>query len=437
MDSSKKKFKFTYHWIIFVIGFLMVFTGLGFGSSTRLAYKSAITDDQLSGLTNIFLYGFSDTFRYVTTAILNIFFGYFVVKFGARKLIGFGFAALTASCVICSFATEYWHLYLGATLLGIGFAWTTTTIVGHIVEKWFTNGKGTIMGVILAANGLGGALSEIIINPMCNEAGNLGWRTAYRITAIIFLVIGILAVTFIRNKPEDKGIEPLGRDAVSKKKRGADWTGFEMNEVLKKPYFYVCAACIFFTGMILQSMNGLSKIQIFSVVGKSDEMVAWVTTVFVAHSLVLMVAKILAGSSFDKFGIRFTFGYCSVFAIVSLLSLIFMTTETSWFAWIYSVCSSIALPLETIMIPLLVSEVFGKKCHAKIMGYYLGFNVFGYACGGPIADYFKQNSDTYSGILAAFCVIMAITAITIQFTFIVAKKDRIAFEKKLASQKEN
>lgn len=427
--------KFTYHWIIFIVGFMMVFVGLGFGSSTRLAYKSAITDDTTANLTNIFYYGFSDTFRYMTTAILNIFFGSLIMKFGARKLIGAGFAALTLSCVICSFATAYWHLYVGATLLGVGFAWTTTTIVGNIVEKWFTNGKGTIMGVILAANGLGGAVSEIIINPMCNEAGNLGWRVAYLITAALFFFVGLLAVTFIRNKPADIGLNPLGQDKVAKKKRGADWEGFEMCDILKKPYFYICAVCIFLTGMILQSMNGLSKIHIYSVVGKTDEMVTWVTSVFVAHSLVLMVSKILAGFSFDKLGIRFTFGYCSVFCIISLLSLIFMTVENSWFAWIYSVCSSIALPLETILIPLLVSEVFGKKSHAKIMGYYLGFNVFGYACGGPLADYFKQNSNTYSGILAVFCVIMLITAITIQITFVVANKDRKVFEAKLEQAK--
>ena len=111
-----------------------------------------------------------------------------------------------------------------------------------------------------------------------------------------------------------------------------------------------------------------------------------------------------------------------------------MTPENSWFAWIYSVCSSIALPLETILIPLLVSEIFGKKCHAKIMGYYLGINFFGYACGGPLADYFKRNSATYNGILTAFCVIMFITAMTIQTTFIVAKRDRNAYEKKLEQE---
>lgn len=427
MSKTKSKFHFSYHWIIFAIGFLMIFTGLGFGSSTRLAYKSGITDDLTGGLNNIFLYGFSDSFRYVTTAILNLFFGALVAKLGARKLVGFGFSALFLSCVVCSFATEYWHLYIGATLLGIGFAWTTTTVVGHIVEKWFTNGKGTVMGVILAANGLGGAVSETIINPMCNEAGNLGWRAAYRITAVLFFVIGALAIALIRNNPSDVGLEPLGKDAAVKKKRGADWVGFEMEEIWKKPYFYLCGLCIFLTGMILQSMNGLSKIQIYSVVGKSDEMVSWVTMIFVVHSLVLMVSKILAGSSFDRFGIRFTFGYCSVFAIVALLSLVLMSEKTSWFAWIYSVCSSIALPLETIMIPLLVSEIFGKKCHAKIMGYYLGLNVFGYACGGPLADYFKQNVGTYDGILLAFCVIMALTAVMTQCTFVAAKRDRLRF----------
>jgi len=432
MDTSKKKFRFSYHWVIFIIGFLMVFTGLGFGSSTRQAYKSAITDDVASGLDNIFLYGFSDSFRYVATAVLNLFFGTLVHRFGARKLIGMGFFCLSASCVICSFATAYWHLYVGATLLGMGFAWTTTTIVGHVVEKWFSNGKGTIMGIILAANGLGGAISETIINPMVNEAGNLGWRFAYRLTAIIFVTIGLLAVIFLRNTPADKGLVPLGQDMVAKKKRGSDWRGFEMNEILSKPYFYVCGACIFLTGMILQSMNGLSKVQIFSVIGKTDETVAWVTFVFVVHSLVLMVSKILAGFSFDKFGIRFTFGYCATFAVIALLSLAFITPEHSFLAWGYSVCSSIALPLETIMIPLLVSEIFGKKCHAKVMGYYLGLNVFGYACGGPIADYFKQNVGTYYGVLIAFSVIMVITAVVIQFTFITAKKDRIAYENNLA-----
>lgn len=426
--NKSLKFKLSYHWLIFIVGFIMVFTALGFGSSTGHSYKAAIIDDVDTGLTDVFLYGFSPSFRYVTTAILNIFFGFFVTKFGARRLIGFGFASLSLACICNSFATEYWHIYLGHVFFGIGFAWTTTTIVSTIVEKWFTNGKGTVMGIMLAANGLGAALSEVIINPMCNEAGNLGWRVAYRITAVLFLVIGALAVLFIRNKPSDLGLQPLGEDVVAKKKRGADWGGFEMDSVLKKPYFYVCGICIFMTGAVLTAMSSASKVHIYDVVGKSDEMVDWVSFVFVTHSLVLMASKIFAGFSFDRFGIRFTFGYCSVAAVVSLLSLNLMTTDTTWLAWVYSVLSSIALPLETILIPLLVAEIFGKKSHAKIMGYYLGLNVFGYAVGGPLADFFYAQFHSYRLILLIFAVLMTVSALTIQITFVKAKKDRIAFE---------
>ena len=182
------------------------------------------------------------------------------------------------------------------------------------------------------------------------------------------------------------------------------------------------------TGAVLTAMSSASKVHIYDVVGKSDEMVDWVSFVFVTHSLVLMASKIFAGFSFDRFGIRFTFGYCSVAAVVSLLSLNLMTTDTTWLAWVYSVLSSIALPLETILIPLLVAEIFGKKSHAKIMGYYLGLNVFGYAVGGPLADFFYAQFHSYRLILLIFAVLMTVSALTIQITFVKAKKDRIAFE---------
>ncbi|MBQ3074734.1 MAG: hypothetical protein IJC26_01585, partial [Clostridia bacterium] len=82
MDQTKKKFKFTYHWIIFGIGFLMVFTALGFNSSVQSYYKNPIIQQCLGG--SVMLYAPRMTIRYAATAILNIYFGTLVAKFGAR-----------------------------------------------------------------------------------------------------------------------------------------------------------------------------------------------------------------------------------------------------------------------------------------------------------------------------------------------------------------
>ena len=62
-------------------------------------------------------------------------------------------------------ATNVLLLYLGGILLGIGLSWTTTTMVGYVINIWSKNNKGTIMGAVLAANGVGGALALVTPTP--------------------------------------------------------------------------------------------------------------------------------------------------------------------------------------------------------------------------------------------------------------------------------
>jgi len=430
MDTSKKKFKFSYHWVIFVVGFLMVFVAMGFNSSVKSTYLNAITE-QLDMKRSVFALG--DTIRYIATATLNIFFGTFVFRFGARKLVAAGFVSLSLYCIVSATATDYLHFYIANIFFGIGLGWTTTTIVGVLVEKWFTNGKGTVMGVILAANGFGGATAEQIITRILYglkadlPVSEARWRLGYWVTAALLLVVGTLAVILIRNKPEDMGLEPLGKDAVVKKKRGADWVGFEMCDIKKKKYFYVVGVCVFFVGFCLNTFNGYSKPHMQDV----GLPLNYVSIVFSVHAIVLTFSKILAGVSFDKFGIRFTFGYCSVAAMASLIALTFITDKSVISPWIAGIFSSVALPLETILIPLLVSEMFGRKCHAKIMGYYLGVNTFGYAAGAPVANLFYDHFGSYKQVFLVFCIVLAVTLVVIQIVFSVAKKDR---EKFLAAQ---
>lgn len=434
--KSKLKFKFSYHWVIFLVGFLMVFIALGFNSSIKSTYLKAITE-QLGLKRSIFSLG--DTIRYVATATLNILFGTLVFRFGVRKLVGAGFACLMAYCIISALGTTYIHFFIASFFLGCGLAWSTTTIVGVLVEKWFTNGKGTVMGVILAANGLGGATAEQIITRVIYGASvdlpvsEARWRLGYWVTAVILFVVGALAVILIRNTPEEKGIEPLGKDAVAKKKRGADWVGFEMNDIKKKRYFYIAGICVFLTGLCLNSFNGNAKPHMQDV-GLSYEYIA---IVFSVHSIVLTLSKILAGLSFDRFGIRFTFGYCSVAAIIALLALCVVTDQSIVSPWVYSVLGSVALPLETIMIPLLVSEMFGKKSYSKIMGYYLGLNTFGYAVGAPLVNVFYDIFGSYRQIFGILCVVLSVNLVVIQFTFAAAKKDRVRYEAELSAANEN
>ena len=106
--------------------------------------------------------------------------------------------------------------YIGNFLLGVGLSWTTTAMVGCVVNTWCKEKKGTIMGAVLAANGLGGATAIQIVGPII-ESGVWGYRTAYRLVALVLLIVAVLILLFFRENP--KGQEKT-EIVVEKKKAG-------------------------------------------------------------------------------------------------------------------------------------------------------------------------------------------------------------------------
>ena len=95
--DTGKKFKFDYKWIIVVLCFLMVMVGLGFGSSTKSLFPDEISKE-LGIPRSLIVIG--DSCRYISTAVVNVFFGTLIAKFGPKKLICAGFVSLTAAAVI-------------------------------------------------------------------------------------------------------------------------------------------------------------------------------------------------------------------------------------------------------------------------------------------------------------------------------------------------
>ena len=77
-----------YKWVVAAACFLMIFVGLGFCSSNKSMYLSAIT--QALGIKRS-LFSLNDSFRFISTAIVNLFFGALIAKFGARRLVGMRF----------------------------------------------------------------------------------------------------------------------------------------------------------------------------------------------------------------------------------------------------------------------------------------------------------------------------------------------------------
>lgn len=396
------------------ISALMVLTVLGFCSSAKSIYIAPICE--AIGISRS-AFSINDSCRYVTTAIVNIFFGALMAKFGAKKLILAGFASLITSMLIYSQSTNVFGFYIGGIFLGLGLSWTTTTMVGAVVNKWCKKNKGTIMGAILASNGVGAALAMQILTPIIHKEGTLfGYRDSYMLVALILFVVAIIMLIFFKNQP--KNAENTVDTGKSEKIVDME----AQKAIFKKAYFYVGAVCIFFTGMILQGVSGISA-PLMGDVGIDSTYVASVLSI---HALILTASKFSTGFLYDRVGIKKTSAICFV---ASLLTMVFLLGASSnemgrMSAMAYGIISPFALPLETVMLPLYAREFAGENNFNKALGVFASVNTAGYAVGAPVANLCYDITKSYNLMIYACCVLIAVTAVAMQFAIIKAHKER-------------
>ena len=424
MDTLKKR-KIGYSWVIIAISALMVCVVLGFCSSSKSLYIKAITD--ALGIQRG-AFSINDSCRYVATSIVNLFFGYLIVRHGAKKLIGAGFICLIASCLIYSFATNIFVFYIGGVLLGVGLSWTTTTMVGYVVNKWCRENKGTIMGAILATNGIGAAVATMVVSPIINKSA-FGYQNAYRLIALILLVVFVLVMLFFKNNPKEVKEEESA--APKKKGRGQSWEGIEYSDAVKKAYFYSALVCVFLTGMMLQGITGISTPHMYDC--GLDEV--YVAVVLSCHSLALTAFKFLTGFMYDKLGLRTTTNVCMITAVITfvLLANVADTATGRAFAMIYGVFSSLSLPLETIMLPIYASDLFGEKSFNKILGLFVSVNTAGYALGAPVSNWCYDFTGSYNVALYVSSALMIGVIVLMNFVITASNRQKKIIEQKITA----
>ena len=413
MEIKKEK---NYTKRIVVLCFLMVMVSLGLCSSGRTMYLTAICD-ALNLQRGAFSIG--NTFRYVTTAVLNLFFGQMVLKFGTKKLVFFGFLSLLIFAGINIFATQLIEFYISNIFLGIGLCWCSTTMASAIVNRTCTENKGKIMGAVLSANGIGGAIAAQVLSPIIFAEGKpFGYRTSYMVVFAVLAITMALVMIFYKEAPKKEGEEFVKK----KKKRGAGWVGMEYSDVIKKPYFYVTVLCVFLTGIAITGIGGIALPHMYDV-GLSK---AYVATLSSIASIMLTFTKFSTGVTYDKFGTRTAMNVCYTSLIISLLGLIIVSNTPfgRGVAFVRSFIASFATPLETVMIPFFASEIFGDKSFEKTLGVLMAAKYTGDAVGNPFGNILYDFFGNYNLAFVIFSIIAVLVVISMQFVLTAAHKDR-------------
>ena len=134
--------------------------------------------------------------------------GVLIDRFGSRKVLLASILVFATGFLLFSQADSVlivFVVYLGVISLGFEpIAYSGSTVV---VNAWFNKYKTTAMAVLTVGTALGG----LVIVPILAVAIDVwGWRVAAALAALIVLLVGLPAVVFTRNTPEEMGYQPDG-----------------------------------------------------------------------------------------------------------------------------------------------------------------------------------------------------------------------------------
>lgn len=400
-------------WVVVFCCFMLIFTGLGFCSSPKSFFMDVVPDALGVGRSEFAL---NDTARYVVTATMSLFFGRILARIGTKKMIILGSLLMVLSQVVYALATNVLMFCMGGALLGGGLSLCGNALASYIIKRRVTKNVGTILGFVMAANGLGGAIAVQLVSRLI-ESGPTGYKRAYFAVACILAVVGLM-VSLIYKEDDSVPMTP----PAAKKARGQNWSGISYEQGKKQKYFYMACFLTFLTGFVLSGVNGIAKAH------WRDVGIQNVANIWSLHSLALMGGKFIAGFIYDRKGLRITLAAGQLAAVLVMLALS-LSANTPFgiaMAWVYSIGSAAALPLETICVSLTAGDLFGNKDFSRFLGILNAMCYMGFATGSPVINLVYDTVGTYLPAILVSAGVMVFVVVAFQFTITAAHKDRDA-----------
>ena len=95
--------------------------------------------------------------------------------------------------------------------------------------------------------------------------------------------------------------------------------------------------------------------------------------------------------------------------------------------FLFNVSFAMALPLETVMIPLLTNDLFGSASYTKVLGIFTAMNALGLCLGSPLGDLYYDIFGTYKPCFWFFAVSMIAVVVGYRFVIRAAYRSKQAF----------
>ncbi|MBU6269474.1 MAG: MFS transporter [Sphingomonadales bacterium] len=230
--------------------------------------------------------------------------GALIDKYPARLLFGLGLAGMAVFYAAVSFATAPWQIItLYGVIASVALVMCTAVPANAVIARWFKRSLGLALGLSTCGIGLAAAVVPKLVAAALPD---LGWRTVWRISAgVVLLVVLPLVTSVLRDRPTVReGFHYLNDDgaAPAAHGHGASTANAKITYgqiMTRAPFWILVIAYVVMIG------SGTAFIQNFAVYGKTrgittGDVGSMIAAVGVAHVFAALIMGVLA----DRFGNR-------------------------------------------------------------------------------------------------------------------------------------
>ncbi len=155
-------------------------------------------------------YGFGSTLVNLFVGLPSTLVAMSIAKRGIRSTYLIGSALVCLGSLLLAFATTRpWHFLLAyGVVVGCGICFGDIICGSTAAARWFERYRGRAVGMVLSGSGICGLMAPLMDRFLRAHNGN--WRLGWEIGAGCAVLSGIIALLFVKERPEDLGQLPDG-----------------------------------------------------------------------------------------------------------------------------------------------------------------------------------------------------------------------------------
>ena len=398
-----------YAWIVALVTFVVILVTAGVRATPGVLMVSLENE-----------FGWSRTAISAAVAINIALFGLIgpfaasvIDRWGLRRVILAAVTLLGVSVALTTQMRTQWEFtLLWGVLVGTGTGVTSMVLAAIVATRWFDARRGLVLGGLSAANATG----QLVFLPLlASLVTQQGWRSAALLVAGACVVVFVLVLVFMRDRPEDIGLLRYGQDPGSAGTIASRALAplAALRHAMGSRAFWVLAGTFFVCGASTNGLIGTHLIAACHDVGIAEVRSAQLLAMMGIFDIAGTMAS---GWLTDRYSSRhLLFGYYTLRGV----SLLFLPatleqggSALAWFAVFYGLDWIATVP-PTVR---LTSEAFGRENTGVIYGWIGASHQLGASLAAFGAGAIRTTLGTYElafWIASALCIVARASFLTV------------------------